>query len=299
MPEGQESLDLWVPDEVTMGGAAISQDVAMALLVDRSLSRGLFPRGSTEGTGGRTYHYRQGPPKVQGVPAPGAPWVIPRDIQAGRAYDVRAEHREGGSSTVLAVDARVTVASVDADAVVLDVLAARGTRSSSPEPLFADVRFKLSVPMRAGATFPGSHTANDDAPSGFEFLEPRPDEGTRATVAALFNTLGFKACLLPREPHKTGDKWTETVSTWFVHDVAIAWEAGPVMVHAGGAFAFYDAVWRVATAKGAPATFQAYEVSLSVRMNDGFAGECDVKDFTFGPDAPPQIDHITSTRIDG
>lgn len=298
MPAGQTSFDLWVPAQVTMNGAPIAQDMAMALLLDQLLSRGFFPRGFTEGNGGRTYHYRQGPPEAPGVPPAGGLLLVPRDPRVGQAYDVHAEHREDGGTSVLTADARVTVATVTADTVVLDVLATRATRTGAPAPLFTDVRFKLSIPTdRGAADFPGGH-GPDGAPRGLEFVAPAPDEGTRMAVVALFNTFGFEACVLPKDPHAAGDKWSETTPIWHLKALEIAWEAGPVVVHAGGAFAGYDARWRIPVMHPT-VTAPAYEVSLSVRTDDGFAGECDVKDFTLGPGSPTQQDHITSTRVAG
>jgi len=92
--DGQTSFDLWVPDEVTLNGAPLRQDAAMALLVDRLLARGLFPHGFSAGAGGRTYHYRQGPPEVPGgVPPAGKPLRVPRVLEAGKAYQLHVEHR--------------------------------------------------------------------------------------------------------------------------------------------------------------------------------------------------------------
>ncbi|WP_229067826.1 hypothetical protein [Actinoplanes sp. DH11] len=56
-----ERVDLWVPAELTIGGAPEPTDrtgLGMALIVDTALSLGLWPDGFTEGTGGRTYHYK-------------------------------------------------------------------------------------------------------------------------------------------------------------------------------------------------------------------------------------------------
>jgi hypothetical protein len=53
-------VDLWVPDELTIGGAPEPTNrsgLGMALIVDTALSLGLWPDGFTQGTGGRTYHY--------------------------------------------------------------------------------------------------------------------------------------------------------------------------------------------------------------------------------------------------
>lgn len=54
-------VDLWVPEELTIGNAPEPRNPAglgMALIVDTALSLGLVPDGFTQGDGGRTYHYR-------------------------------------------------------------------------------------------------------------------------------------------------------------------------------------------------------------------------------------------------
>ena len=50
-------FDLWVPDALTLQGAPISRDVAMAILVDQILAVGYMPDGFTATIGGRHYHY--------------------------------------------------------------------------------------------------------------------------------------------------------------------------------------------------------------------------------------------------
>ena len=55
-------VDLWVPDELTIGGAPEPKNptgLAMALIGDTALSLGLWPDGFTPGAGGRTYHYKR------------------------------------------------------------------------------------------------------------------------------------------------------------------------------------------------------------------------------------------------
>lgn len=56
-------VDLWVPDELTLGGEPVPSQptgIVMAILTDTALSLGLWPCAFTEGTGGRTCHfYRQ------------------------------------------------------------------------------------------------------------------------------------------------------------------------------------------------------------------------------------------------
>ena len=53
-------VDLWVPDELTLSGKPVPSQptgIVMAIVTDTALSLGLWPRGFTEGTGGRTCHY--------------------------------------------------------------------------------------------------------------------------------------------------------------------------------------------------------------------------------------------------
>ncbi|MEU1840296.1 hypothetical protein [Micromonospora chersina] len=52
-------VDLWVPDELSLGGAAVPKEptgIAMAIICDTALSLDLWPEGFTQGVGGRTYH---------------------------------------------------------------------------------------------------------------------------------------------------------------------------------------------------------------------------------------------------
>lgn len=52
------SFSLWVPDALTFNGEPISQDFAMALVVDRLLAKGFFPDGFVPDGSGRRYNYR-------------------------------------------------------------------------------------------------------------------------------------------------------------------------------------------------------------------------------------------------
>ncbi len=54
------SIDLWVPERLTLGEREIAQDVAMAMLLDKLLARNLFPQGSLVEAGGRLHRYRSG-----------------------------------------------------------------------------------------------------------------------------------------------------------------------------------------------------------------------------------------------
>jgi len=53
------NVDLWVPDELTLDGRVVAHDIAMSIVLDRILGRGLFPAGFSKGHGGRLYHYKR------------------------------------------------------------------------------------------------------------------------------------------------------------------------------------------------------------------------------------------------
>ena len=56
-------VDLWVPDELSLGGAAVPMEpngIVMAIIGDTALSIDLWPDGFTQGVGGRTYHFKAG-----------------------------------------------------------------------------------------------------------------------------------------------------------------------------------------------------------------------------------------------
>jgi hypothetical protein len=53
-----ETFTLAVPDSLTLRGATIPHDVAMAVIVDALLAKALYPSGFTLGHGMRTYQYR-------------------------------------------------------------------------------------------------------------------------------------------------------------------------------------------------------------------------------------------------
>jgi hypothetical protein len=52
-------LDLWVPVRLTLRGAEVPSDVAMAVVLDRLLSKGFMPAGLTQEANGRTYHFKR------------------------------------------------------------------------------------------------------------------------------------------------------------------------------------------------------------------------------------------------
>ena len=58
-PADADAADLWVPATLTLEGRAVPQDVAMAIVGDRALSRSFFPNGFSPGNGGRLYHYKR------------------------------------------------------------------------------------------------------------------------------------------------------------------------------------------------------------------------------------------------
>jgi len=62
LPPGSSLLELWVPDLLALRGQPVPRDVAMAIVMDRLLSVGLFPDGFIEGVGGRTYRYKRDEP---------------------------------------------------------------------------------------------------------------------------------------------------------------------------------------------------------------------------------------------
>jgi len=57
----QSSFELFVPNQLTLKGQPIRQDVAMAIVLDRILKHGLFPVGFEERQGGRLYKYKNRP----------------------------------------------------------------------------------------------------------------------------------------------------------------------------------------------------------------------------------------------
>jgi hypothetical protein len=66
IPQGSPHFDLWVPNQlltsegVASGGSEVrATGVTMAIILDRLLAEGFMPAGFTEGTGGRTYHYKR------------------------------------------------------------------------------------------------------------------------------------------------------------------------------------------------------------------------------------------------
>jgi hypothetical protein len=61
-----ETHALWVPDVLTFRGKPVAHDIAMTILLDALLAKGLMPAGFAAEPGGRTYQYR-----FEGVPGSG------------------------------------------------------------------------------------------------------------------------------------------------------------------------------------------------------------------------------------
>lgn len=50
-------LELWIPDELTLGGQPVPSDAGMAVLLDALLAKSFFPDGVQVGEGGRLCRY--------------------------------------------------------------------------------------------------------------------------------------------------------------------------------------------------------------------------------------------------
>jgi len=57
LPPGSTSLELWVPNQLSLRGEVVTKDVAMAVLLDKALERGLFPQGFVSHPTGAVYRY--------------------------------------------------------------------------------------------------------------------------------------------------------------------------------------------------------------------------------------------------
>lgn len=55
--EETERFELVVPEQLTYRGQPVPADIAMAILLDRILAKGLFPNGFRQDDGARTYFY--------------------------------------------------------------------------------------------------------------------------------------------------------------------------------------------------------------------------------------------------
>lgn len=57
LPSGSTSLELWVPNQLTLRGEVVTKDIAMAVLLDKVLEHGLFPQGVASHPTGAVYRY--------------------------------------------------------------------------------------------------------------------------------------------------------------------------------------------------------------------------------------------------
>ena len=52
------NFEIWVPANLTLRGQPLQQDAAMAIILDKILSKGYEPDGLTEGEAGTAYRYK-------------------------------------------------------------------------------------------------------------------------------------------------------------------------------------------------------------------------------------------------
>ena len=57
LPPGCKSLELWVPNHLTLRGEAVVKDIAMAMVLDEALARGLLPQGVVSHPTGAVHRY--------------------------------------------------------------------------------------------------------------------------------------------------------------------------------------------------------------------------------------------------
>ena len=58
IPDNQTTIDLWVPQRLSLHERPVALDIAMARALDALLEKGFFPDGFIQGEGGRHYKYR-------------------------------------------------------------------------------------------------------------------------------------------------------------------------------------------------------------------------------------------------
>jgi len=56
--QSSPAFELWVPEHLTLRGQPARSDVAMAIVLDKILSKGYRPDGFDEGLGGKAYKYK-------------------------------------------------------------------------------------------------------------------------------------------------------------------------------------------------------------------------------------------------
>lgn len=123
LPAGAITFRLWVPEELTYEGEPITQEAAMAVVLDALLGREMVPDGHEQGIGGRMYRYHHeaagGPgPQPQQSASRTARWLVralrslgigpmPRTFRPGQVW--RYATRPGEHQS------RVQILRVDAD----------------------------------------------------------------------------------------------------------------------------------------------------------------------------------------
>jgi hypothetical protein len=62
LPEGVETFELFVPQELTWQGRPVALNMAMAVVLDKLLGKNLYPDGFDQRPTGRRYKFKSGPP---------------------------------------------------------------------------------------------------------------------------------------------------------------------------------------------------------------------------------------------
>ena len=57
LPAGTTTFEMFVPQNLSLHGQPVSQDIAMAIVVDRLLAKDLYPNGYNQRSTGRRYRY--------------------------------------------------------------------------------------------------------------------------------------------------------------------------------------------------------------------------------------------------
>ena len=57
--QGASQFEVWVPQDLTLGGESVPTEVAMAVLLDKVLERGFLPAGFAPEYNGRLCRYRR------------------------------------------------------------------------------------------------------------------------------------------------------------------------------------------------------------------------------------------------
>jgi hypothetical protein len=211
-------------------------------------------------------------PKPPELPAAEQPQQAPREVRVGMTYAVRMLIDRLGQERNVFIDTTVTVASATPDEVLLDVQVHElSLRGASPLKIYDNVRRRVSVRL-------------DDVMPLVKVLDPNSDDPFYDE--AILNTTGVAYCVLPDRPHKVGN--TRDART------GIPWDVRPPVVHDGVTLAVYH--YRMPLKN--PATF-GLEVMQELRLDDGFAGTCDVDHIYRAEDGSERREgaYITATRV--